>query len=155
MKDIKISTSTVVKLVIQEFPIISESVPITNLIQFRKENRDKLLALRKWIYEITRKGLNIKEANIELQYLISEYKKAMSLYEIKYSRGKIETITTASFEVLENIAKIKPSNIAKAFFDLKKQKMNLFEAEMKAPGREISYIVKAQEQFRQDKPEKK
>jgi hypothetical protein len=145
---IKFTNSDVIKLIIQEFPVIDESVPWDNIVQFRKENRDKLLTLRKWIYEVTRKGMSLKEANIELQYLMAEYQKAMSLYEMKYTRGKIETIVTATFEVLENLAKLKPSNVTKPFFDLKRQKMNLLEAEMSAPGREISYIVKAKEHFK-------
>jgi hypothetical protein len=137
----------IVKISISNFPIVNESIPLENIIQFRNENRNKLLSLRKWIYEVTRKGMNAKEASVEIQYLMEEYKKAMSLYEMKYTRGKIETIITASLDIIENLAKFKPSNIMNPFFSIKRQKMDLLEAELKTPGREIAYIVKAQEEF--------
>ena len=71
----------------------------------------------------------------------------MKLHNIKYRTSKLETILTAPLELLENVLKIKWSETAKQFFCIRKSKIALLEAELKAPGKELAYIVRAKEVF--------
>lgn len=147
--DNHIALNDVIDLTITQFPVPDELTPWENIIEFKKENRDKLLLLRRWIHEVTRKEMSLKDIYLELEYLKSEYEKAMRIYEIKYTQGVVETVITATLEMIENVARLQPSKVAKSLFNIKRRKVDLLEAELKAPGREISYVVKAQEAFRQ------
>jgi hypothetical protein len=57
----------------------------------------------------------------------------------------VETFITTSLEVLENLAKLKFSQVSKTIFDLNKQGLNLLEAEQKMEGRELALIHKFKE----------
>jgi hypothetical protein len=50
-------------------------------------------------------------------------------------------------EIVENLAKLNLSNMAKGIFSAKKGKVELPEAELKAAGRECAYVLDAQERF--------
>jgi Fic/DOC family N-terminal len=48
-------------------------------------------------------------------------------------------------EIVENLAKLNLSKMAKGIFSAKKRKVELLEAELKAAGRECAYVFDAQE----------
>ena len=59
----------------------------------------------------------------------------------------METIVKLPFEFLENTLKLKFSKLPEPLFTLRKRELYLLEAELNAPGRELAYIVQAQEIF--------
>jgi len=69
------------------------------------------------------------------------------VYEIKYSRGILETILTTTAEMVENFGKLQLGRIVKTPFNLKRHKIDLLEAEVNAPGREIAYTIRARKVF--------
>lgn len=50
-------------------------------------------------------------------------------------------------EVVEDLVKFNLSKIARGLLRIKKLKVELLEAETKAPGRECAYILDAQKRF--------
>ena len=103
--------------------------------------------LRNWINKIIRQAGSISEAEEELKALLYQYQQALDIYEIKYSHGIIETLITAAAEWFEMFAKFQIGKMAKTLFNLRRKNVDLLEAEIRAPGREISYITRAQRTF--------
>ena len=50
-------------------------------------------------------------------------------------------------EVFEDVVKLKWSKIAKGVLSIKKRRVELLEAEMKAPGRECAYLFSPRKRF--------
>lgn len=149
IKDIPVTNSDIVSLVFNKFPVPDELTPWENIIEFRRnqENRSRLTLLRNWTNKITRQAGNINEAEEELEALLYQYQQSLDVYEIKYSHGILETLITTTAEWLEMIAKLQIGKMAKTLFNLRRRNVDLLEAETKAPGREISYILGAQRTF--------
>ena len=53
-------------------------------------------------------------------------------------------------EMLEGLLHLKPTQVIKALFTIKHRKVQLNQTELAAPGREIAYILKAREYFREN-----
>ncbi len=71
----------------------------------------------------------------------------MEHHRLKTSISFVDVFLISSVELLEDIVKINWSKIAKGALSVKKRKIELMEAEMKAPGRECAYVFDAREKF--------
>ncbi|MCX5658074.1 MAG: hypothetical protein NTZ48_07665 [Candidatus Omnitrophica bacterium] len=146
---LKNEKQTVVSMTINKLPLPSDATPWEQIIDYKNdpENHQDLLALRRWIRKISFENLNINEFNEEIEYLMNEYKKHMQFHKMKANFETIETIIKAPLEIVEDIATFRFSKLADPLFSVRKRQMALIEAERTAPGREISYIIKAKKQF--------
>jgi hypothetical protein len=106
-----------------------------------------LLSLRTWIHKARRTAASPKEIAAELDSLIGEYKSYLRMHQIKTGEIVFETLVTAVADVVENLAKFRYGQLARMPFRMREKRMALLEAELNAPGRDISYIVKANELF--------
>lgn len=59
-------------------------------------------------------------------------------------------MVTSSLEILENLARLKLSKIAKTLFSFRESETALLEAELQAPGNELAFIGKIKSQFGQE-----
>jgi hypothetical protein len=71
----------------------------------------------------------------------------MKLHKMKANTETVEVLVKLLPETIENLIKLKFSKIPEPFFAFKKRQINLLEAELNAPGREMSYIIKTQKTF--------
>ena len=55
-------------------------------------------------------------------------------------------------DIIENLVKFNWSKIAKGALQVSKRKVELMEAEMKAPGRECAYVFDARKRFAEPHP---
>lgn len=117
-----------------------------------EDGKRTFLALNKWIPKTANENLSYQEIIEELEYLISEYKHYMKVHKLKLGIGKFESISTIPLSVAESLV---TQNYFKAIdkitggiFSSRIRKVALAEAELKAPGREIAYIVDAGEKFK-------
>ncbi len=88
------------------------------------------------------------EVSDKLEDLISRYERTLKLEKMKRDTGVVETLVTTSAEIAECLVKFKWSKVAKKLFEVRYKQIDLMKAEMSAPGREVAYIVKAREHFR-------
>lgn len=139
----------VVQIVINALPLPDESVSWEQILEYRSdpESESKFLALRNWMAEIGKAKFTAIEVEEKLEYLINQYQQHMKLHKIKTNTGTLETILTIGLGLLENIVKLNLERVAKGLFTLKHRKIELIEGELKVPGNEIAYIVKARETF--------
>lgn len=140
----------VAQIVINSLPVPSDTTPWEKIIDYRKDpdSRNKFLDLRNWMNEMVRGELSRIEIEQKLEYLISQYQRHMRLHKMKTEAGTLETIVVSSAEILEDLVKFKWGKMAKTLFSFKQRQVNLLEGELKSPGNEVAYIIKAQVYFK-------
>ena len=140
----------VLSITIKHLPIIDETVPWEQIIYFKSDpdSRSKFLALRNWIGEVSKNKLTPVETKQKLEYLLDQYQQHMKLHKMKTNAGVLQTFIIATAEVLGDLVSFKWGKAAEALFSLKNRKAALLEGELKAPGNEVAYIIKAQESFK-------
>ena len=141
------STSTVISVLIKRFPSISSDIDLGKFLDFKNDpdTKLKLARLKDWVLEISKKTYSEKEIEQKIDYLLQEYINQVEIHKLKYKYGSVETLVTTSLEVLENLAKLNFTKVAKVFFDLNKQELNLLEAEQKFIGKELALVYKLKE----------
>src|SRR5258705_181572 len=94
------------------------------------------------------KGVDLKEIQSELEFKLYQYRKSLDTHQIKYKSGILQSFIVGSTELLENIARLKFSLIAKGIFSANQKKIDLLNIELNAPGHELAYIYQVQEAFK-------
>ncbi len=136
-----------VRFTLNALPVPGELSSWEDILEFKAEEHDKAWAFRRWLHSIATKPLTEAEIRDELEWSISEYTKAMDLHRLKASHGFADVFVVTPLELLEDLVKIKWSTIAKGMLWARSRKVELLEAEMKAPGKECAYIFDARKKF--------
>jgi hypothetical protein len=141
--------SDVVDIIVNALPMPDALTSWEHILDYRSDpdSKTKFLALRNWINDLARSDLNANEIEEKLEYLIQEYENHLQVHKMKNAPGPLETTVVATGELLENVLKLKIGSLAKSFFGIKQRRAELLEAELKARGREVSYILKARTDF--------
>ena len=80
--------------------------------------------------------------------MVGEYGTAMTVPKLRASTSFFEAYIIPAVEVLEGLAKFNWTKIAKLGVSAKQRKIELLEAELKAPGRECAYVFETRERFK-------
>lgn len=146
----KLEKSDLIKIIIEKLPIPSDKTPWENIFEYKsdKDSIGKFSALKVWMNKSLKSENSIQEIKDELDVLIYEYEKSLSIHKIQYERGIFQALIIGSAELLENTVKFKFSNIAKGVFSVTKEKADLLKAELESPGKEIAYIVNSITKFK-------
>ena len=139
----------IAQIVINNLPLPDGTTSWEQIIDYRNdpENQKSFLTLKRWIRKISTEELSKGEIEEEIKWLMNEFQNHMKVHKIKTNTETLEVIVKAPLEIIENLIKLKFSKIPEPFFALKKRQINLMEAELNAPGREMAYIIKTQETF--------
>ncbi|WKZ41734.1 MAG: hypothetical protein QY328_06750 [Anaerolineales bacterium] len=142
----------IVRLVINNLPLPNTSTSWEQIIDFRSdpENQKSLLALRRWISKISRENIPFAEIQEEVKWLVNEFQRHMKFHKMKANTETLEVLVKVPFEIVENLLKLKLSKIPEPFFAIKKRQLMLMEAEINAPGKELTYIIKSRETFQSE-----
>ena len=97
---------------------------------------------------MTKANVSPRELADEIEWLLHEYETYMRVHEMKVRRGVLETVITGAAQMAEDFVKIKWGKLAKMPFAISARKIELLEAELKAPGREITYIAHVRSELR-------
>lgn len=141
--------STVLNILIQEIPVAYDSTPWEAIFDFKadEDNVGRMAKLRRWVNNAVKSNNSPAEIRDEIEALLYDYRKSLEIHKIKYNLGAIESVVVGGLEIAENIAKLKPSKIAKGLFQVSEAEVELMKLELTAPGNELAYIYKAQQQF--------
>lgn len=142
----------VLDIVLDCIPQPSIDTPWEALLDWRndEEAKSKFLRLKVWMNSIsTRQDINMNHLKEEIDYLIDEYRRYMELQKAKFSSGTLRSIVVGAAEIIESVAKLKLKNLAEMSFQIRQANIDLKVAEFAAPGRELAYIVHAQNQFKE------
>lgn len=144
IKELGTKKQQVYNLILNNIPLPTAKNSFQDLLNFKEDNVAQIsaLALRNWITEISHSTYNIDEIEEKFRHLLNQYEKSIKLHNLKTENSIIETIVVGGSEILENLAKLQFSNLAKKFFKHKNDNIELMELEMKTAGNELSFISK-------------
>lgn len=144
--------SDVVEIIINKLPLPSPTTSWEAILDYRSDSgtKESLRALRNWIRKISSENLTAGEIEDELESLMDEFNNHMRLHKLKADTEALQTLVKAPLSLLENLLRIKPTEIINPLFTFRKRQISLMDAEINAPGKEISYIFKANEAFSDD-----
>jgi len=140
----------IIKLVIEQLPEPDyECVAWERIIDFRSdpETMRLLTYLRRWITEHSQKESSYRDILEELLYYCAKYEEHIHFHKMKLRHGILETLLMIPAEMIEGVIRLKPTQIVKALFTFKRQKVELLEQEKKAPGRDLAYLFKVRDEF--------
>lgn len=137
------------RIVVGAFPVISDCVPFSAILALRSDEEFKThrRRLRSWIRKIGNDDLSTAELRDEIEYLMNEYQRYMRIQKLKFSIGTVESLVKMSLGIFENLLKLNLEKISDTIFSISKEKVNLAEAEINAPGKELSYLVKVSDEL--------
>ena len=142
----KIGTD-LLSIVFSQMPVPGDGAAWQDIIDFKSEEGDQLWAFRRFLFDLSVKKQSEAEIRDDFEWSMNEYRKFMKLQKLKTQDSFLETYAIPTLEVLENLAKLNFSKIAKDALGVRKRRIELLEAEIKAPGRECAYVFNAQERF--------
>jgi hypothetical protein len=142
-------SDNVLKIVIDAVPSPDAMTPWEDIFGLREDSQAKaqLLKLRKWARKLATSVTSTKKIQEEVCDLLNDYETYMKIHTKKRIRGPLETFMTVAGEVLEDIAKLRFGSLAKKPFTFRHRKLELMEAELKAPGREVAYLHLIRQRF--------
>jgi hypothetical protein len=138
-----ISQSDTISLAISNFPTINQSVEWDRLCDFKNDNdtKLKLLRFRQFATKLSKEALTPNEVKEEIEWMLEEYKQHLKLAKMKFDLGKLEGIYLTSLKFVENLIKLKPSEAFGSLYIMKKNRIELLEAELNSPGKEVAILA--------------
>jgi len=140
--------SDVLTIGLDYLPVPGPACSWQDILDVRVELRDKLWAFRRFLSGLAGTAKSEPEIRDEIEWSLNEYRNAMKLHRLKTTRSALELFVIPPIEFAENLIKFNWSKIAKGALSIRKRKIELMEAEMNAPGREVAYVFEAQQRFR-------
>ena len=134
-------------VIISNIPTPSEQTSWEQIIEFRNENQDQYLTFRRWIDKTVRGDLPISELDDELNHLVNKYQEYMRVKRMEWKSSRLRTLVSIPLDIARGILTLNAEMVTRPFFELNKHYITLLDAELKAPHREISYLVRSEEQF--------
>lgn len=140
------ANSQALLITIDNFVMPPENIPWKDLLQFRAddENQKLLRRFRRWFQDISTAEESSSFIAEKLQHQLDEYKNYMSVQHKKHSLAKLKISMTMAPAVFTGNIIAAAAALITAGVTLKQKRITLEEVELSAPGREISYLVKAQ-----------
>lgn len=135
----------VFSLIIDNLPIISEDVPLDEVISFKNEFSKDYQKLLLWSTTFS-SGENEKARKEELSAMIERFREHQNIGDIKFRPGKVELIFQG-MGVIRDSFTLRFGSVVKTLASVRKMKAELLEHEVNNPSRPLSYIVKAQDKF--------
>jgi hypothetical protein len=137
----------VIRVALQAFPVPGEECAWQDILDFKTESRDKQWNFRRFLHALATKSQTEAEIQDDIEWTISEYQKAIEIHHMKASQSFVDVFVISPLEIMEDLVKLNWSKIARGILRVKGRKVELLEAEMKAPGRACAYVVDARKQF--------
>jgi hypothetical protein len=147
---VKESSADIIDVVLDKLPMPSELTPWEAILDFKAdiEAQGYLQGLKVWMADIARQKLSATEANDKLEWLLFQHRQHLKAHKLSCRWGTLGGTFVAAAEIAEDLVKIKWGKAAGAIVSIFDRRLQLLDAELSNPAKEISYIVKAQERFK-------
>lgn len=145
-----LTDGNVVHIIIHHFPVPAENVPWEAILEFRNdpESQSKFFRIRHWIKKIVKQSEPSQDLSEEIEYLVHDYTEYMRIEKMKFFTTPLQIFFTSLAGFAEDIMKMRLESAVNRIFSVRQRRVKLMEAERLAPGREIAYLVKARETFK-------
>jgi hypothetical protein len=138
---------TTLQVAVDAFPIPDDHHSWQDILDFKAGLHDKQWGFRRFLNTLATKNQTEAEIRDEIEWMVNEYRKAMEIHHIKASHSFVDVFVISPMEIIEHLVKFEWSKIAKGIVQVNKRKVELLEAEMRAPGRECAYVFDARKRF--------
>ena len=141
-----VSTQPLLELIVSKFPVPPEDIPWQDFLQFRDDAEHKALRVRfrLWLQERAKSVGNPALIIEELEAILEDYRKYMRIQHMKFGEGVVSTLLASTKDALEEFGNLRFGSAVRSILDFRHKHLARSEAELLAPGREISYMVRAQ-----------
>lgn len=136
----------VLSIVCEQFPTITKEASWEQILEFKndKDSYLKYLKLLNWATTVSKAGYSVAEMRDYVEFVTLDYIESLRLHKLKFELTRFQAFFIFMVEIIENLAKLKFSDIAKMPIEIRKQKVEMLEEERLLPGSEIAYFIKAQ-----------
>jgi hypothetical protein len=147
--DIPLKTVPALEIVLDALPVPDETVEWERVLEFRRDpdTRYSLLALRRWIRNVTKEEVKQSELREELEFLLAEYARSMRLHKMKTKVAIFRAVVSTPADMLDHIIRLRFGSAIQTLFKVSEVQIAGWEAEASAPGRDVSFILKSRETF--------
>lgn len=147
------TNAQVLQIIFENIPTPDPVTPWERIIDYRNDPETKygLAGLRTWVSEVVQSKLAAGEIRDRLAWELETYERYMSTHKLDQASGTLEVLILAAGEILENLARLKFGKVAKTLFSIRRRHLEVVKAELKAPGRELAYISRTQQVFKERK----
>lgn len=139
--------TAILKVGLTALPKPDQTAAFQDILDFKAALHDKQWGFRRFLKRLATKEYTAYEIRDEVEWLIGEYTKAMKIHHLKATQSFVDIFIVSPVEIIENLAKLNWSKVAKGVLSVKKRNVDLLEAEMNAPGRECAYVFDARKRF--------
>jgi hypothetical protein len=140
---------SVMDVIVRSLPVPTADIPAERIVEFRADPtvKRKLQLLRRWISRFATAQGSEREVREELESLLQDYEEYMKVQKMKYEIGAIRVLISTTLDIIENIARFRPKGAFDAIFRVREKQIQLLEAELKAPGREVAFLSMVREKL--------
>ncbi len=140
--------SHVVSIILDQIPIIPD-MPYDEVLDFRQDPVAKRLhnRLMAWVVRSSTFDQDPKLINLEIEEAIVEYREFTSRQTKRQKLLQIEMILKLPLDVIESLLKLSPSKGIASIIDIRRRKIDLYEAELKGPGNQFAYLREIEKHF--------
>lgn len=133
----------VVRIVLDKIPMPDAATPWEAILDWRSdpEAHGRFAGLRCWINQAVKSDDPMDELKDQLEAQLEKYSTYMWVQHQRLQRGRFEIFCSALVQVLEGLPKIKLSPLLDVVFHAERSRVALAEEELKAPHRELAYII--------------
>lgn len=145
----------VVEISLKTLPTPDYLTPWEQILEYRDDpdSKIKFTRLRNWMSKVAKVENKPSEVEEEIADLINDYSQHMNKYKIKTKLETLRTIVVAEVGLftggwLTGIGTLPLIGIlATPLYSIKQRQVEITAEELKAPGREVAYIVESNESF--------
>jgi hypothetical protein len=139
--------TTVMRVAVKSLPTPDSGCSWQDILDFKAELKNKRWSFHRFLRTLATKHQTEAEIRDEIEWMVNQYAESMIIHNIKTSQSFVEAYIVPAIEIIEDIAKLNFSKIAKNTVSIKKREVELMEGESKAQGRECAYVFEAQKRF--------
>ncbi|MEZ8852002.1 hypothetical protein AB6E22_13020 [Vibrio cyclitrophicus] len=138
--------SNLYSLIVENLPIISEEVPLDELLDFKREYGSDYQRLLLWVSKIEENDAPTHKD--ELQHMINSFREHQNIGDLKFRPGKVEMLFQTAGTFMNSFLG-KYITVANSLAKVRKENAELLEHEKNNPNRPLSFVVKAMDEFKE------
>lgn len=141
--------ATALHIIVKRFPQPRGDLPLQEILKFRERARDRGLVqkLRNWTTDTASGTLEADEVSDTLEAVLSDYENALRDARMARDFSHWQTIVITTARIADSFLTCRWSDAVTRLFEITRRQIDLTNVENSAPGREVAFLVKAQERF--------
>ncbi|HEU4629717.1 MAG TPA: hypothetical protein VFS08_08215 [Gemmatimonadaceae bacterium] len=136
-------------VIVRQMPVPDDRTPWEAILEWRRDEQAqvKYRRFKSWLSNVVMGDDAPEHLDDHLQTLLDDYRAHMHLHRMQVRIAQAESIVLPILEIVRHVFTGRWGEWVRAGFEVQRQQIALLQAELEAPGREIAYVVAAQDRF--------